>query len=163
MQCSHCRWLNWGHSFLLSKCALGKPLVHLLMCHFGDIILCRWIGDTVCYCGRAEVRVPAIAWHRKCVCRTCANRRQVARVASSVLSIIHYLRMHSFKNDWENWSGQNRTSRTACYDHATFVHSESDTLSSGLNTICSTCVQLSDHDMNNSIWCDEVTKSHNSQ
>ena len=26
--------------------------------------------------------------------------------------------MRSFKNDRENWSGQNRTSRTACYGHA---------------------------------------------
>ena len=33
----------------------------------------------------------------------------------NLLFIIHYLRMHSFKNDRENGSGQNRTSRTACY------------------------------------------------
>ena len=119
MQCSHCRWLNWGHSFLLSKCALGKPLVHLLMCHFGDIFLCRWIGNTACCCGRAKVWVPAIAWRRKCVCCIHANQRQVARAAPSVLFIIQYLRMGSLKNDYENWSGQNRTSRTTCYGHVT--------------------------------------------
>ena len=53
----------------------------------------------------------------KCVCRIRTNRRQVARAIPSVLFIIHYLCMRSFKNDCENWSGQNRTSRTACYSH----------------------------------------------
>ena len=45
------------------------------------------------------------------------RRRQVVRAAPKVLFIIHYLRMRSFKNDRENWSGQTRTSRTACYGH----------------------------------------------
>ena len=47
-----------------------------------------------------------------------ARRRQVVRAAPSVLFVIDYLRMRSSKNDSENWSGQNRTSRTACYGHA---------------------------------------------
>ena len=117
MQCSHCQWLNRGHSFLLPRCALRKLLVHLLMCLFGNIILYRWIGDTVCCCGRGEVREPAIARRRKWVCRIRARRRQVVRGAPNMLFIIHYLRMRSFKNGRENWSGQNRTSRTACYGH----------------------------------------------
>ena len=38
-------------------------------------------------------------------------------------SVIHYLlSAHAqFKNDRENWSGQNRTSWTACYGHATHL------------------------------------------
>ena len=54
MQCSHCHWLNRGRSFFLPKCALGKFLIYLLMCLF---ILCRWIGDATCCCGRGEARV----------------------------------------------------------------------------------------------------------
>ena len=45
--------------------------------------------------------------------RAAARRRWVVRAAPNVLFIIHYLRMRSSKNDSENWSGQNRTSRTA--------------------------------------------------
>ena len=32
-------------------------------------------------------------------------------------NLIDYLHMHSSRNDSENWTGQNRTSQTACYDH----------------------------------------------
>ena len=45
------------------------------------------------------------------------NILSLLRAAPNVLFIIHYLRMRSSKNDRENWSGQNRTSRTACYGH----------------------------------------------
>ena len=45
LQLRHCHWLNRDTAFL-HKCALEKLLVHLLMRVFGDIILCRWIGDT---------------------------------------------------------------------------------------------------------------------
>ena len=117
MQCSHCHSLNRRHSFLLPKCAHRKLLVHLLMCLFGGIILYRWIGDTACCCGHGEVQAPAIARRRKCVSHICARRWQVVRGAPNVLFIIHYLRMRSSKNDRENWSGQNRTSQTACYGH----------------------------------------------
>ena len=48
-----------------------------------------------------------------------ARQRQVVRVAPNVLFIIHYLHMRSSKNDRENWSSQNRTSRTTCYGHVT--------------------------------------------
>ena len=117
MQFSHCHWLHPGHSFLLPKCALGKLLVHWLMCLFADIILCRGIGDTASCRGRGKAQVLAIAVSRKWMWRIRA-RRQVVRAAPNVLLIIPYLRMRSSKNDHENWSGQNRTSRTACYGHA---------------------------------------------
>ena len=115
MHRSHCHGLNRGHSFYFHPiCALGKLLVH---CLFGNIILYRWIGDTACCCGRAEVRVSGIARRRKCVWRRRVHQQQVVRAAPNVLFIIHYLRMRSSKNYRENWSGQKRTSRTACYGH----------------------------------------------
>ena len=85
------------------------------MCLFGDIILCPGIGDTAGCCGRGEMRVPAIARCIKCMWRIHTRRRQVVRAAPNVL---FYMRMRSSKNDRENWSGQNRTSRTACYGPA---------------------------------------------
>ena len=50
-----------------------------------------------------------------------ARQQQVVRAAPNVLFIIHCLRMRSSKNDRENWSGQNRTSRTACYGHVNYT------------------------------------------
>ena len=50
------------------------------------------------------------------ILQKCALRRS-SYVHGLVLFTIHHLRMRSFKNDRENWSGQNRTSRTACYGH----------------------------------------------
>ena len=47
--------------------------------------------------------------------------RTLAIRLPNVLFIIHYLRMCSSKNDSENWSGQNRTSRTACYGHGLYT------------------------------------------
>ena len=46
-------------------------------------------------------------------------KNSTVRVASVGLAQArpNYLRMRSSKNDRENWSGQNRTSRTACYGH----------------------------------------------
>ena len=106
MQCSHSHWLNWGHSFLLPKCAPRKLLVHLSMCLFGNIILYRWIGDTAClllwpWRGTSS-------W--KCVWCIRAHRRQVVRGAPNVLFVI-YLHMRSFKNTVKTGPAKTRPAR----------------------------------------------------
>ena len=118
MQYSHYHWLNQGHSFLLPKCVLGKLLVHLLMCLFGDIILCHWIGDTACCCGRGEVWVPAMYSLAQKVC-VAYMHALMAGCKSSPKRVIHYsLSVHAQFLKWP-WKlvRQNQTSWTACYGH----------------------------------------------
>ena len=88
-----------GHCFCSAKCALGKLIVRWMMWLFWDIILCRGIGDTASYCSHGVVRAQVIA---RCRC------------ASAKISLSAHAQ---FQNDRKNWSGQNRTSRIACYGH----------------------------------------------
>ena len=70
-------------------------------------MLWPWRGMSTSYSSAQKVRVAY----------TCTS---TTGCKSGPKRVIHYslsARMRSFKTDCENWSGQNRTSRTACYGH----------------------------------------------
>ena len=116
MQCSLCRWLKRGHRFLLPKCVLGKPLVHLHadvpFWGYHPVPLNRW------YC--------LLLWP----CRGTSTSACVvyARIDDRLLewpqacySLFIICPCAVLKMTVKTGSCQNRTSRTACYGHAT-VH-----------------------------------------
>ena len=121
MQCSHCHWLHPGHSFLLPKCALGKLLVHWLMCPFRGYYPVPW--------NRWYCQLPW-PWQGTSTSYSSGQKVDVAYTRASTTScksgpkrVVHYsLSAHRQFQRWPwNWSGQNRTSRTACYGHVVCV------------------------------------------
>ena len=86
-----------AYSSLPNVASRGYHLVH------------RGIVDTTSFCGHGEVK-------HKLQVREYENKLYVCTRARLRL-VCGALRMRIIKSDSENWFGQNRTSRTACYGH----------------------------------------------